>query len=108
MNYYQTSYFLNHLNQNEMNNNVNKIFTPLLDSIFESQKVTDPYTKAGIYAHTTCVLSGNYPYMHKTPDNENTFVAGYLKGLQDGMDAAKKIYTEAHETPTVFLNQPEN
>jgi len=63
---------------------------------------TTDHVKNAIRSHTNDFLSGKYPFLHMTPDNEKTYVEGYLSGLSKGIDIAKGIINEA---PTVFLQE---
>lgn len=61
------------------------------------------YEKAAIKAHTNDVLSGNYPYLHMTPESEETYIRAFLVGAMYGMDVSLGLLKK-EEAPTVFLN----
>jgi len=56
--------------------------------------------KAAVHAHTDDALSGNYTYLHFTPENENTYKQGFMRGVNY---AASLLKLQAEIAPTVFL-----
>lgn len=87
------------------NENVHPIFKSILDTInpeLNQQKKFESsvYEKAAIKAHTNDVLSGKFPYLHMTPENEETYIRAFLVGATYGMDVSIGILKK-EEAPTV-------
>jgi len=60
--------------------------------------------KAATKAHTNDALSGDYTFLHFTPENENTYKQGFMKGVDY---AASLLKLQTEEAPTVFRqNEP--
>ncbi len=80
------------------NNNVHPIFGEILNSITNTQKPTvNPLTKRAIRCHTDDFMTGKYPCLHMSEENESTYVFGYLRGMDDALETWEKEIVKMEE-----------
>lgn len=88
MNHAATAYFFH------VNNNLNQKLNTMLQ---EPVKNDIDLAKAAIKSHTNDALSGDYPFLHFTPENEQTYNLGFFRGVSFTTNSITE------EAPTVFL-----
>lgn len=57
--------------------------------------------KAAQHSHTEDALSGDYTFLHFTPENENTYKQGFMKGVDYAASLLKLQQGMLEESPTL-------
>lgn len=88
------------------NNSLNKLFSNNLNLTKMNQPTTsNPLTRIAIKHHTNDFMTGKYPCLHMNQDNEDTYVLGFLKGMEDAMNTWEQELDKLQEKYTAMSEQ---